>query len=506
MAANIVLTGLTANDAVPGNYIEINWAVGDSGGFQGEYPILLIGNKTAAGDAVVDTQVYGPTSDLPAQTETDVIARTGAGSELHRMWRRAAAVNKETSVFLLAVTESAGAPATLAITWTGTAAAAGSTRIWVGDESVDVAIATGDTPTVIAASAVAMVNAKTYWPVTAANAAGVVTLTAKNRGPRGNFLRGSAAVYGTGVVTTVAPSVATAFAGGTTEDDYTAALATILARRFYYIVPAANNATGTQLSAVVDQVNAQALPTSGIRQRVLAGSTGTANTATTIATGRNATLAELVWLGEADWTPAELAANQAAVYSLGEAGSKPRNNWSGYGQDEASQSLWKVPAPRSGYVPTRATIKSLLSNGVSPIGVGAYGRTYLVKGVTTRSLQGGQPDYRIRDRHRVTQLHRFAEDLLAKLVKQFSGKDLGDDLKAGERPADGNLVTPLILRAAVLRLIDDYLSAARFKNGDTIKAGTIVQRSPVSANRVEIKIPAQLIDILDQTAVAIDQL
>ncbi len=507
--ANIVLTGLTANDAVPGNYIEINWAVGDSGGFQGEYPILLIGNKTAAGDAVVDAQVYGPLSDLPAQTEADVITRFGAGSELHRMWRRVAAVNKETSCFLLAVTESAGAAATLAITWTTTALAAGSTRVWVGDEYVDVAIATGDTPIVIATAAKALVNAKTHWAVTADNAAGtspVLTLTAKNKGPRGNFLRGSAATYGSGVGTTVSPSVPTVFAGGTVEDDYTAALATILARRFYYVVSAANNANaGTQLSAVISQVNDQAMPTVGIRQRVIAGSTASYSTAATLAAARNATLGELVWSGESDWTPAELAANQAAVYSLFESGSKPRNNWSGFGLDEQTQNAWRVPAPRSGFAPTRAMLKTLLNNGVTPIGVADYGRTYIVKGVTMRSLTGAQPDYRIRDRHRVTQLHRFADDIAAKLAKQFTGKDLGDDLKPGQKPPDGNLVTPLILKAALFRLIDDYVDSARFKRGDTIKANTIVQRSLTNPNRIEIKIPAELIDILDSTATVIEQ-
>lgn len=508
MSANIVLTGIGADYALPGNYLEINFAVGGAAGFQGERPILLLGNKTSAGDAVAGT-VYGPQSALPVQTEAQVIARTGPGSELHRLWRRVTDVNRQTSVFLGVVADAAGTAATTNITVTNAATADGNVRLFVQDEFVDTKITNGDTVAAICANIRANANAKTHWAVTVGAATtGVFAITAKNTGPRGNDIRVSAAITTSGTIaTTISPTAVTALASGATEDSYTTILAAIVGRSFYYIV-SASNAYTSQLDALLDQVRIQESPTEGIRQRVFAGHTGTSSAAITAATNANVNYAraELVWSGNSDWTAAELAANEAAIASLFELGAKPRNNFSGFGTDPKTANYWKVPAPRDGSAPTKATLNSLLNNGVTPIGVTSNGGTYLVKRITTRSLTGGTPDYRIRDSHRVTQLDFFSDDLLAKLTLQFSGRDLGDDLLPGQKPTDPDLVTPSIIRASVLRLIDDYADASRFKHAATIKANTIVQRSTENPNRVAIRIPAELIDILDQTTTAVDQI
>ncbi len=508
MSASISVTGVGADYGLPGNFLEINFAVGGSAGFQGERPILLIGNKTSAGDATTGTVVYGPLTALPIQTEAEVISRFGPGSELHRMWRRVVAVNRTTSVYAIAVADAAGTAATLDVTVTNTATADGNLRFYVQDEFVDVKITSGDVIATICANLRTAVNAKTHWAVTqGAATSGVFAITAKQTGVRGNEIRISAAITSTGtIVTTISHAAVTPLASGATADSFTTALATIVGRSFYYIVNP-SNAHAAQFDAVLDQVRIQATPTEGIRQRVFTGFTGTSANAITAATHANVNYerAELIWSGNSDWTSAEIAANNAAVYSLKELGAKPRNNFSGFGTDAGSASLWKVPAPRDGSAPTKTTLNSLINNGVTPIGVTANGGTYLVKRITTRSLTGATSDYRIRDAHRVTQLDFFADDLLTKLNLQFAGRDLGDDLAVGQKPTDPDLVTPSIIKAAVLRLIDDYAENSRFKRAATIKANTVVQRSSASSNRVEIRIPAQIIDILDQTTTAVDQ-
>jgi phage tail sheath gpL-like len=508
MPATIQLTGIGATDPTPNHYIEINFAVGGSAGFQGERPALLIGNKTSAGDATVDTVIYGPQTALPIQTEAEVISRFGVGSELHRMWKRFTAVNRETAVYAIAVTASGGVAATTNIVFTNAATADGTCRIWVQDEFVDVPITSGDAVATIAANARTIINAKTHWALTAgAPTGGSLPVTAKIAGPRGNEIRVQAAIYTSGTIaTTVSPTANTALSSGATEDSYTTALTTILSKQFYYIVSASNLHTG-QLDALLDQVRIQATPTEGNRQRVFAGFTGSSANAITAATHANVNYerCELIWSGNSDWTSAELAANNAALYSLFELGAKPRNNFSNFGQSAKTRSYWFVPAPRDGSAPTKATIKSLLNNGVTPVGVGATGQTYLAKRVTTRSLTGATADYRIRDAHRVTQCDFFADDLYAKLTLQFDGKDLGNDLAVGQKPTDPDLVTPSIIKAAVLRLIDDYAENSRVKNVATIKADTVVQRSVVNTNRVEIRIPLTIVDILDQTTTSLDQ-
>lgn len=508
MAFTIPLTGLAANDPVPGTYVEINFAQGEASGAATDYPILLIGNKTAAGSATVGTVIYGPfgLTSTPLVTEADAIALFGAGSELHRMWRRAIAKNKTTPIYAVVVAESAGANATLVLTFTTTAAANGNVRLYVGDEFVDTAITSGDTVTTIATNVKNSVNAMNNWAVTAGNVAGVLTLTAKQKGLRGNWLRGSAQITGTGVATAVDVTAQTFFTSGTTADSSTTALATILASRFYYIVSAAEDQT--QAVALLTQVNSQSLPTTGIRQRCFFGSIDTEANAQTIAIALNGARAELIWMEKCDWTPGELAADLAALYALGEAPGKQgmRCNWDSLGLGATTlDTLWTVPYPRSGTTPTRTVIRGALNNGLTPIGVDAKGKTYLVMRITTRSLTSSVADYRIRDAHKVTICDFYGDDVQAKISLQFAGKKIGPDPVKGQRIQGSSVVTPRIAKAAINKETDEWDKADLLQNASTIQADTEVIQEANPKTRLSARIPLQPIDVLHQFALSIDQ-
>ena len=506
MPASIALTGLAANDFTPGNYLEINFAQGAASLGTAVYAILILANRTSAALATPDTVVYGPgaNSPLPLVTTTDMINLGGQGGEAHRMFRRITNINTITPVYCVFVTESAGAAALQAVTFTGAATANGSVRTYIGDEFVDTAITNGDTAIAIAANVSSSINSKLDWAVTAANGGlAICTITAKQKGLRGNWLRGSSVVLGTGVGTTSSVTAQLFFTGGTTADSNVAALATILPSRFYYIVSAAEDAT--QLGAVASQVNTQALPTVGIRQRVVGGSVDTSGNATTIATGLNNARAELIWMQNSDWTPSELAANSAAIYALGEAQTVIRVNYDGYGNDPVSQATWKVPYPRSGTSPTRATIKAALNNGLTPIGINANGSTYLVARITTRSLSGTNNDYRIRDAHKVSICDFYGDDLLNKFALQFSGKKIAADPLPGQRIPGNDVVTQRIAKAAINKLTSDYGDKFLLQNPEQIQAATIVLIESSPNTRMSAKIPLQTIDLLHQFALSIDQ-
>jgi phage tail sheath gpL-like len=505
----INLTGIPADYALPGNFIETNLGVGAASGSDTSYPIILIGNKTAAGSATPDTVVYGPTSTPPLQTEQDCINIFGTGSEVHREFLRVTdprlgAGNKTTAVFAIAVTESAGTAATLIITWTGTAAApGGSTRVWVGSEFVDVPVNAGDTPTVIAAAAAVAINAKTKWAVTATSSVGALTILAKNKGPRGNWLRGSASISA-GITTTVNTTAPTFFTTGATADDNTAALTTLVGKRFYYYVSSAEDAT--QFGAVCAQIASQALPAVGSRQRAFAGYVGTQANAITISTGINGARDEYIHSQNNDWTPLEIAAFTAAVYAMTETKPKPRHNYSGFGNGNTSaESVWKIPAPRDGTTPSPTALNTAIKNGLTPIGVNANGTTYIVKRCTTRCLNGAAQDFRSRDAHKVTVTDFFADDWYAKLNAQFSGKDLTDDPSQGQHVPGSQVATPKTIKGALVQLLTDYNNNDQLQGYDTIVAGTVVQREVTPTTRASCRVPFTPIDILDQTTTAIDQ-
>jgi phage tail sheath gpL-like len=503
MPTSIPLIGLAASDPTPGNYIEIDFAQGAPSSGTATYPALMIGGMLASGTATPDTVVCGPNTPVQAATETDFINLFGYGSELHRMARRFLAVNQTTPLYAIAVTEGSGAAAgTATITFTGPATNAGTARVFVSDTYFDTGFATGMNATQIAAAVVVSVNGQLNWPVTATSAAGVVTLTTRQKGTRANWVRYFAQILPTTSGVTVTPTASTTISNGATEDSNATALTTIDASRYYYIVSAAEDAT--QLGALVAQVNTMAEPVTGLTQRCFGGSADTLSNVTTITTALNAARAEVGWLYQSDMPPCELAATLGAIYSLFEAPAIPRCNYSGFGTDTVTQPFWPVKAPRSQAVPTRSQIMAALNSGITPIGVQQNGATYLVKRITTRFMTGSNVDYRIRDAHKVTICDRYADDLKSKQGLQFTGKLIGDDPVKNQDP-DPLVVTPRMYAALINRLTHDYGENSLLQNVPQIITGTIVIREASPSTRLSSQIPLWTIDILDQVAAQILQ-
>ncbi len=507
-APAIAPVGLTSGEVLPGIYLETNFAQGLGAGSGLTRAILVLANKTAAGAAVPDTELYGPDTTNVLQTEAQMINLGGAGSEAHRMFRRMAAITGGQSgppIYWLFVTESSGAKASGTITVAGTASGNATHRTWVGDEYVDTGIFNGDLEGAIATNIAAKINAMTHWSVTAAATAGAVLITAKQNGLRGNWIRFQAAIISNGsITTTTTATVDASLAGGAASDSNATALTTIAARWFYQIVSAAEDSA--QVGAAASQVSTQALAINGIRQRLFFGSVDTIANCITAAVGKNSPRAEVIWSEKSPWTPGEWAANNAMVYALEEADELGfRTNFIGYGNDAKTAPFWKGPRSRvASAVPTPATLRSALSNGITPIGVNPTGSTYIVDRFTTRSLNGAQPDPRIREAHKVTITDRVADALIARLARNNAGKVIGDDPPKGAPPGP-NMATPLTVRMEVLLTIDEFVANSKLQRPDQIKAGTVVQREENPSSRMGIRLPLQTIDNYRQSAIIIDQ-
>lgn len=499
---SIPLVGLPASDPTPGIYTQIDWAQGPASGANVVYGALLMGNKTSAGDATVDTVVYGgPNSPLPLQTEADAISRFGQGSELHRMWKRWVKKNPTTPVYAIAITESSGAQATKVITFTTTATANGNVRIKVDDGFVDVAITSGDTPTVVATNAKNAINALPDWAVTASNVSGVLTITAKNKGPRGNWHSACAIVTGSGVGTTSDTVAQAFFTGGTTSDSNTTALSTILATRYYYLVPAAVDQT--QLVALSTQVSAQAVADPGIRQTIFAASADTEGNSQTIAIALNQARGEMIWMANSARHVVELVADVGALYALGETpdglGAPSLHNFNGLGTGNRTiDSLWDVPPAFDGSSPTHATCVGAIQNGLSPIAKNSHGQTYLVMRVTTRTLTGGVSDYRIRAPHKVRILDLFADDNATMLGQRYAGFDITDDPLPNQVYKSNKLVWPSKIRDDLNANARRWADDGQFQNIDTMTANTIAIRETSPTTRLSAQIPASPVDTFDQ--------
>lgn len=519
-APAIVPVGLSSSEALPGIFLEVNFAQGPAQGSGLTRAILCLANKTAAGTATPDTVIYGPDTTIQLQSDDQMRTLGGPGSEAHRMFQRMAKITGGQGgppVYWLFVTESVGAKATGTVTIATTATGQGTHRLWVGDEFVDTGIVSGDTPTVIAAAICANVNSKTHWPVTASPVAGVITLTAKQNGLRGNWLRYQAAILvvsGGSIATTTTATADAFFTGGTTADSSTTALATIAGMWFYQIVSAAEDAT--QVGALSSQISTLALAINGKRQRGFFGSIDTSANAITIATGINSPRMECAHSEKNPLTPAELAANNAMIFALEEADELAfRTNFIGYGNDAVTQPLWKVPASRvQSAWPTQATLRSLLTNGISPIACNPNGTTYLVDRFTTRSLNGSNPETRIRDAHKVSICDRFSDRFRARLIASGAGKVIADDPPNNGIPIPGSY-TPRLGRLDLFQTLNEFAANAKIQSGvnpDTgvdrlveQKNNSVVQREASPSSRMGFRVPLQTIDNLRQVAVIVEQ-
>jgi phage tail sheath gpL-like len=508
--------GVPTEYPVPGDFLQINFGVGPGGADQGAYGVLIVANKTTAGSGTVDTVVYGPNSTPSLQTETDVITLAGSGSEAHRMWLRVRSVFDLAAtlgvtpppIYMVFPTESVGGQASLDSLIANTSTAASVLRYYCEDDFVDVQITNGQTVNSIGAALVAAINNQTRWPITAGfnTGTGVMTVTAKQHGPRGNEIR-VWAVFLQPTASTIANNVSTPLAGGTTEDSWTTALATIFPVRYFYTISPSTNVSGTNFDDLVAQVAAQSAPLIGNRQRVFAGYIGTQSGGSTIAATLNTELCEIAWLQTPELTAGEIAAKVAAIHAVFE-----DFDWSwnfrAFGSGKLANidtaKFWGVPAPQTrANWPTQTSIATALNNGLTAIDVTRDGRTFITRTITTRHKNGSNFDYRVRDSSIVSVTERWADEVLADWSSAYGASKIINDQNAGEPVPGPRVVQPKQMLALVYGHIDAHANK-NLKNANSIKLGTQIVRDPNNLQRVGVRIPTQVIDLLLQTEFEID--
>lgn len=182
--------------------------------------VLIIGQKLAAGSAVSGAL----SENVNSQTVAQINALFGQGSLVAEMIRRAKAVLKgiatQPQIDVIGLDDNGSTKATSVITFVGTATEAGTLLISIGskaDYTFKVAVASGDTATIVGDSLVAAIAADLNAPFTSANVIGAVTITANNAGTVPNTW----GIGFSGAVAGVTTALTTAWAGGATDPSLT---------------------------------------------------------------------------------------------------------------------------------------------------------------------------------------------------------------------------------------------------------------------------------------------
>jgi phage tail sheath gpL-like len=474
----------------PGFYLLLNLLATPANPGTAPLKALIMSPKSSAGNITADSEVRrcnGP---------TDVATALGTGTPGHLAAKRFFQRYGLGTLDVIAPTASAGAAATATQTFTGPATQDSTIRFRACGRSIDVPWANGESATTFAARASSYLNAQTDdLPFTTAPSTGSVVYTAKINGPWGNDITLFASIIagGGGIAITVNPANAT---GGTTEPSFATALTKIATQEYARIILCISNAdaTDTTSSSNGERLgNALAATGSGanaLLQVGVIGHTGTTANAKAGAIDRNSTLMQYALGRGWDDLPCELAGGEAGD-ALNAVALRPNFNRIGdahsfYGpRDIVTNQL------------TAAEREDLLNNGVTPLDVDNSGATFVVRPITTHSVNGTAPDYRCFDLPDVDGSFAVMRDLRTATPQQFPNASISPNLPAGADPLPPGVVELKDVRAFVISRLR-FWARAGVLDGNKLDASILndelaVEIDASDGTQVNIFIPFAII-------------
>lgn len=446
---------------------------------------LIVGQITSAGTATANLPVI-----CPSLGEAQSLA--GLGSQLALMYEAYRAADSFGEVWLLPLADDAGATAASgSITFTGSPTANGVLSLYVGGVLVSQPVVSGQTATAIATALAATLNALPSLPVTAAAAAGVVTLTAKNKGPCGNEIdvrlnyRGSPSSEATPAGLTVAIS---AMASGATPPTLTSGFAALADEPYDFIVFPYTDATSLDaLKALLNDSTGRWSWARQIYGHGFAAYRGTVGALTTFGVSRNDQHVSVLGFYDSP-TPAWIVAADFAGISAVSLRADP-------GTPLQTLALTTMLAPPIASRFDLSSRNTLLWDGVSTFNVGADGTCRLENVITTYQRNGfGAADDSYLEIETMFLLAYVLRELKSVVTSKYARVKLAAD---GTRfgPA-ANVVTPAIIKADLIAKYRELEYAGYVQNGDAFKSGLVVEKNRTNPNRIDVLWPGVLINQL----------
>ena len=473
---NISFDNIPASIRKPGKYFEFNTKLAVRTLPTNLQRVIAIGQKMAAGSQLVNT-IADIFSDAQAA------ALFGAGSQMHLLCQACIKANPYVALSAIALDDAGGSVATTdTITVTGPASGPGNLVATINGQDVQINFATGDTATAMAAALVAEIAKIPALPVTAANALGVVTLTAKNKGTQGNQLKVYTALtplsaLAIGVTAAVADGVA-----GATDPDINTALTTIFAAGHNIIVSAWNDSVNLgKLRTHLDAVSGP------LEQRGAIGvyaHTGTMGQATTLAGTLNSGRITGALLATAPQLPLQVAGAYAGVIASEEDPARPLNTLGLTGILANPLANWLG----------RVEQENCLYNGVTPLEVGPGNRVQIVRAITTYTVDASAvPDVSLLDLTTIRTLEYVRVACRTRISLRFPREKLSERTAAKVRSE----LLDVLYKLEELEIVELV---------EANKAGLIVERDSQDANRLDAKIPCDVVNGLHVFAGRIDLL
>ena len=455
-------SGVSSSIKRTGIFITSRLGVGSRSAGAAALAILLLANKLSTGLAPVNTPVK-------ITAVEDSVTQHGIGSEMYGLVRKVFDQNGQPNITCVAVAENGSAvAATATLAFATNATTDGVIRVTVkGVLLEEVTVQSGTTPTQAATAVRDVVNNRPELPVTASSAAGTVTLTARQKGPRGNLISVRAefsvntsmtvALNGGTASTSVSGKMGTGTATpGSGADTFQNAIDAVYAQKYDRIVAACDDATNialfkawmTQAAAIME----------GRLQQTVIGLVSDLPTAVTQSTATNNARIQFGWHYNADDLPGEIAAQLAAARVYGDGELKGEESYRAANLDSVQLLTTRVQ-PVAADEPNGTEINSALSAGLTPLVRSASnpGFVEIHRSVTSRFLDSNNvPNYAVLDTSKVTVTDYIADDLRSKIANEFRGKNLAPDPEDDRGPESPDVVYPSMIKGFIADQLIEY--------------------------------------------------
>ena len=459
----------------PGKYFEFNLKLAVRTLPNNHQRMLIIAGRTAVGTVAqkVPTPVF---SDAEAQSYF------GPGSLAHLMVRAAITANPYLDLTVCALDDAAaGVQAYGTVTIGGPATTAGVLTLYIGNRAITIAIGATDTANSIAGALNTELGNHPDLPVNAGVVGPAVTLTAQNKGLCGNDIPLAYNVQDAAGVTVAI----VAMAHGATNPAVQDALSTVYGEQYDIIVtPYNNQADLTTLRTHLESVSGPMEQRPGVGVYAMNGSLGAATTLSgQLDEGR-------ILCAYARYTAAtiqrsmacEIASAMGAIMAYEEDPARPLNTLELVGIG--------VPAIADRF--SRTEQESLLYNGVTPLEVGPGERLQIVRAISTYTLDAsGIADVSLLDITTIRTLDYVRKACRERIALRFPREKLSSK-------------TPPKVRSELLDVLGQLEDLEIVENVADNKDGLIVERDDQDPNRLDAKIPCDVVNGLHVFAGRID--
>jgi len=471
-SANISFDQIPASIRKPGKYFEFNTKLAVRTLPANGQKTVLIAQKTAAG-------ILGAGIPVNIFSDAEAALYGGQGSIAHLMARAMIQANPYLDLTLVLLDDATGSTAAqAAVTVVNNASAAGSLTLGVGNDYVTIALTAGDTAADTATALAAAINGNPALPVTATAAATVVMCKAKNKGALGNAIQLTSSMTGSsGVMVTLTPMT-----GGATDPSPTPALSAIFgAGHNILATPYLDN---TNLVTLRNHLAAVSDPREQRGAIAATAITSTLATATTLAGTLDDGRQTIACLPGTVSHPWEVGAAYAAVLAREEDPARPLN----------TLELVGIAVPPIAAWLGRNEQENALHNGVTPLEVGSGGRIQIVRAVSTYTLDPqGIEDISLLDITTIRTLDYVRKACRERIALRFPREKLSEK-------------TPPKVRSELLDVLYKLEELEIVENVDANKDGLICERDLQDPNRLDAKIPCDVVNGLHIFAGRIDLL